>query len=269
MGIVDLSGDVSFADGLLQCVLAVGSGHALLGRPQIGPVLQRRRLKVFHVALHRLVIERAGHVIVRRDRFVAQQLAQVRESLHPGELRRRHVRLELQHLQLDLQQIAFADVASFVPGFADIHCVLEALEVLLASSSVDSASSTLMNRAATLKARPALIVGDLRARHGRHIPGGLQAVLPLFASFEQVADAQVELRRVVEVIRAELAGWKIGRNCQSLKTTGFGRRFAVISSAWLCWIVVRAARRLWLCRSAIWMASSSEMITDAGFWASA
>ena len=35
----------------------------------------------------------------------------------------------------------------------------------------------------------------------------------------------------------------------------------MISSAWLCWIVVRAASSVWLCCSAIWIASSSVIFT--------
>ncbi len=63
-----------------------------------------------------------------------------------------------------------------------------------------------MNPAGNTEGQTALIVGNLRAGHSGYIPGGLQAMLPLLASLEQVADAQVELRDVVEVIRAELAG---------------------------------------------------------------
>ncbi len=65
VGVVDFSRDVSFADGLLQCVLAVGGGHSLLCCPQVRSVLQGRRLKVVQVAFDRLVIECPGYVIIR------------------------------------------------------------------------------------------------------------------------------------------------------------------------------------------------------------
>src|ERR1035437_4794102 len=56
-------------------------------------------------------------------------------------------------------------------------------------------------------------------------------------------------------------GWENrGRYSQSVKKVGFGRRLAVISAAWFCWIVVRAASKVWLCRSASWMASSSVIL---------
>ena len=51
-----------------------------------------------------------------------------------------------------------------------------------------------------VEGKTALIVGDLRPGHGRLILGRLQAVLPLLAALKQIADAQVELCRVVEVI---------------------------------------------------------------------
>src|SRR5580704_2292101 len=75
VGVVHFPSDVSLADRLLQSVLAVGGGDPLRCCPQVGPVLQRERLKVVHVALDRLVIERPGYVVVRCDRFVSQQLA--------------------------------------------------------------------------------------------------------------------------------------------------------------------------------------------------
>ena len=63
-----------------------------------------------------------------------------------------------------------------------------------------------MNRDATLKVRVRSLSVDLGAGHGGHIFGRLQAVLPLLAALKQVADAKIELCRVVQVIGAELIG---------------------------------------------------------------
>ncbi len=115
--VIDFTGDVSLADRLLQCALAVRGSHSLLRCPQVRPVLQSFRLKVVQVALDGLVIECPSHVIVRCYRFVSQQLPQIREPLNPGELRGGYIGLELKHLQFDLQQIALADVACFVSRF--------------------------------------------------------------------------------------------------------------------------------------------------------
>src|SRR5579884_859501 len=51
----------------------------------------------------------------------------------------------------------------------------------------------------------------------------------------------------------------MGRNWASRVRTGLGRRLAVVSRAWLCRIVERAACRAWLCWSARRMASSRVM----------
>ena len=57
VGVVDLPRDISFANGLLQLVLAVGGGHAELRCLQVGPGLQRLGLEVVDGARDRLVIE--------------------------------------------------------------------------------------------------------------------------------------------------------------------------------------------------------------------
>jgi hypothetical protein len=62
-------------------------------------------------------------------------------------------------------------------------------------------------------------------------------------------------------------GWKNGSNWASPIRTGSGRRFAVTSSARLCWIVVRVASKLWLCSTARRIASSSVRIAPPGFCA--
>src|SRR5579871_284521 len=56
----------------------------------------------------------------------------------------------------------------------------------------------------------------------------------------------------------------MGRNCASPSKLGFGRRLAVVSSAWLCRIVVRAACNEWLCFRARSIASSSVMRVGKG-----
>src|ERR1035441_7610387 len=38
---------------------------------------------------------------------------------------------------------------------------------------------------------------------------------------------------------------KTGRYSQSVKSVGLGRRLAVISAAWFCWMLVRAACQGW------------------------
>ena len=77
-----------------------------------------------------------------------------------------------------------------------------------------------------------LIIQHLRARDGGLILRRLQPVLALLAALDRVADAQIELRVVVEVARrCELGRSNSGMNCESQERVGFGRRLAVISCA--------------------------------------
>src|ERR1700719_5032820 len=57
---------------------------------------------------------------------------------------------------------------------------------------------------------------------------------------------------------------KIGINCESHDSTGFGRRLAVISCAWFCWICVRAALIVGLLAKAREIACSSVICVAAG-----
>ena len=58
-----------------------------------------------------------------------------------------------------------------------------------------------MNSWATWKRERALVVGNLGARHRRGILGCLQAMLALFAAFKQVAQPDVALGGVVQIIQ--------------------------------------------------------------------
>jgi len=168
--------------------------------------------------------------------------------LNPRQLRRGYVGLKLQHLQLDLEQIALAYVASVVTGFSDIYRVLKALEILHREFKGRFCKLHVDKAGGHAEGQTALIVSDQRTRLGGQVSSGLQAVLPLFAPFKQVADAQVELGHVVEVVRAELA-WLEDR--QELPIAQNYRIGAQIRGRFLRWMVVRAARMLWLCWSAI------------------
>src|SRR5581483_3936559 len=90
------------------------------------------------------------------------------------------------------------------------------------------------------------VVGNLRARHRGCIPGRLKPVLPLLSPLEEIPDADIELRLIVQVVETELARLDNGKNCVSQDSVGFGRRFAVISCAWFWRMVERAANSAWL-----------------------
>ena len=174
--------------------MAVRGSDSLLRRPQIRPGLQCLCLKVFHVALDRLIVEAAGHVVVRAYRFIAQQLPQIGESLDPGEPRCGDIGLELKQLKLDLEQIVFADVTRLVSRLADVHRVLEALEILVRQLQSRFGEFDVDELGGNGEGEAALIVGDLRPRYGGLIFGCLQAMLTLFAALKEIADTEVELR---------------------------------------------------------------------------
>jgi hypothetical protein len=71
------------------------------------------------------------------------------------------------------------------------------------------------------------------------IAGSLEAMLAFLAALDEITDTDVKA-----------LGEKSGRKRASQVKTGFGRRFAVISSARLSSIVARADNNEWLCCNA-------------------
>src|ERR1035438_5047203 len=170
----------------------------------MGPVLQSLRLKILEVAFHWQVIERPCYVVVRAYRFISEQLPQIRQCLYPGQLCRGDITLELEHLKFDLQQIALADVTRFVTCFADIYGVLKTLEILRRQLQSRLGEFNVDKLRGNAKGKSSFVVGNLRPGHGRHVLGRLQAVLPLLAALKQITDSKIKLRRIVQVIAAEL-----------------------------------------------------------------
>ena len=72
-----------------------------------------------------LVIEGSIDVVIFRDRFESDQLAEGGERLDSRQLGGGHVVLELQQLQLDLDGVAFAEGAGADLVFAEIDGLLE------------------------------------------------------------------------------------------------------------------------------------------------
>src|SRR5690348_2050973 len=108
--VIDLRRDVALTHGLLQRELAFGRSHTLLRGAKIGTISQRCRLEILKIARHLLIFELPGYVVIGRHGLIPEQLPQIREALNGGEPRLRYVRLKLQLLQFDLQQLVLADV---------------------------------------------------------------------------------------------------------------------------------------------------------------
>ena len=70
VGVVNLRRDVLLADGLLQFILAIRRGDTLHGGTKVGPRVDGFHLQIFEAGAQRDVIERAGHVVVRRNGLV-------------------------------------------------------------------------------------------------------------------------------------------------------------------------------------------------------
>jgi hypothetical protein len=111
----------------------------------------------------------------------------------------------LQELELDFEEVAFAHVSGFVAGFADVDGLLEAVEVLLGKIDGGLGEDDADELLGDAKDDQALVIGNLRACDGGLILGRLEAVLALPAALEEIADAQIELGLVVDVIGSELA----------------------------------------------------------------
>jgi hypothetical protein len=119
--IIGLTSDIHLAIRLLQFPLACRGGHTLLRSAKIRPVLQSLHLKVLEIGVQGLVIERTGHIVIRRHGLISEHVSQVIKSLVPGKYRLLVVALVLQQLNLYHQEIAFAHAAGLVLVLTDIH----------------------------------------------------------------------------------------------------------------------------------------------------
>ena len=134
----------------------------------------------------------------------------------------RIVRLKLEQLQLDLQVIGFADIAGAIALLADVHGVLKAFQVLLREVDHRLGELHVGEVGGHLEGESALVIGHGRASHGRLVLRRLQAVLPLLAALEEITDADVELRRLVDVVLAELIGLEDRQELRVAEDHGIG-----------------------------------------------
>jgi hypothetical protein len=172
--------------------------------------------------VHRHIFELAFHVVIIGNRLESQDLAQCGEGLDLGKLCAQHVVLELQHLQRDLEQVALADGARFVPRFADVHGLLEALQILLGEIAGGLGENRGDKLLPDVEGKRAFVVGDGGARGRGHVPGGPQAMLALPADLEGVAKTEIELRLAVKVIGGELIRLKNGEELSVPGKHGIG-----------------------------------------------
>src|SRR5487761_73176 len=197
--------DVDLAIGLCQRVLALLRGNALFRGAQARPIFQRQRLKVFEVAGELLILQFAGDVEVRRDGLEAHKLAQGGESLLLSELSRADVDLELQKLELDLQEVAFAYRARLVLIFADAYRILKTLQILAGEIERGFGEQNIGELRGDGERKRSLIVRHSGLGDGRQILRGFQAVLALLAAFKQITYSNVKFG-LIDVVGGKVRG---------------------------------------------------------------
>src|SRR5208283_2317863 len=113
--------------------------------------------------------------------------------------------LELQQLQLNHQVVVLAEAADLELSLADVHRGLKALQVLLAEIERRFRKLGVEKQGSNLKRKTALVIRHQRARLGRYIFLRLKAVMALSTTFNQVAEADVAFRVVVQILAGGLA----------------------------------------------------------------
>src|SRR5271170_5345527 len=193
-----------------------------MSRLQIGARLKSPQFQVVEAGVDRRVVKITFHVKIFRHGFKTDFLPQSGEGLNLREVGGEDVALELQQLEFDLEQVAFAHVTGFEAGVADFDGLLKAVVILLGEFDGGLCEQNVDELLRDIEGELALAVGDLRARYGGRIFRGLEAVLTFFAAFEKVANADVELRIVLEVVRREVAGLKNGDELRVPGDNGIG-----------------------------------------------
>ena len=113
-------------------------------------------------------------------------------------------------MELDLQQVAFADGAGPEAFLAEIHGFLKARQVGIGKLEVGLGQQNADELLRHVGRQAALVVAHLGARLGGLVARGLNAGLPLVPALKGVAEADVEFRDVVQRCGVKLAGLKMG-----------------------------------------------------------
>src|SRR5580700_11669783 len=155
-----------------------------MGSLEIRARAKGQRLQIVETCVNRLVVERALNVIIVGYGFEPEELAERGKRLHFGEPGSKNVRLKLQQLQFDFEQVPFAHVAGFKARLADINRLLKAVVVLLGEIERGLREQNVDELLGEIEGELTLIVGHLSPRDGGLIFSGLQAMLALFAALE-------------------------------------------------------------------------------------
>ncbi len=208
-------GDVRIVEGDSEVALAIGfgeqfgaarSGKIFLRGLQVGAGAQRQRFQIVDARAHWLIIEFTFDIVIVGSGFISEELTQACQRLHFAEFRGKKVVLELQHLQLNLEQVALAHGPGFIAQLAEVDGLLETVEILLRKIDGGLGENRGDKLLRNVEDELALIIGHRRARCRGQILRGLQAMLAFLANLEGVAQPHVELRLIIDVVVAELTG---------------------------------------------------------------
>lgn len=222
MGVVEAGAEVALAVGFGKQFLAPRGSDALLGGEQIRTGAHSERFEIFEAGVDGLVIQLALDIEKIGDGFETDELAECGNGLNFRESGGGEIGLKLEKLEFDFEVIALAHVAGFIALLADVDCFLETVEILFGKIDRGLREDDVDELLGNVEDEGALVVGDLRASDGGLILGGLQAMLAFLAALEGVAEAQVELSLVVDVIGIELARLKDGQELRVPGDDGVG-----------------------------------------------
>ena len=208
MGVISGSAHVLLGIGLGQRDLALRGGHPQFSRAIIRTVLQRLRLQILQLRRKRLIRQIANHVVIGRNRIVAQQFPQRDQRLNSRQPGRRDVSLKLQQLQLDLEEVPLADIASLVLRLCNVNRLLKALQILLGKAQGRFRQQDGDELLAHIECQGAFGIRNLAASDRGLVLCSLQSVLSFVAALEEVSKSDVELLHLAQIVGREVGGRK-------------------------------------------------------------
>ena len=129
--IIALHRDILLTIRFGQQILTVGRRHPLRRRLEVRPLLERLQLEILEVALHLMVFKFSRDIVVRRHGFITQLLPKIGKPLNFGKFCLRHIILELEKLEFDLQFVIFADRSFLVAQIVEVNRLLIAFQIFL------------------------------------------------------------------------------------------------------------------------------------------
>ena len=126
--------------------------------------------------------------------------------MYSGQFGGRDIGLKLQKLQLDLQVVAFADIARLVLGLGDIDRIAEALQIQFGETQCRFRQQNRNELLAYVEDKSSFFIRNLSFCDVGLVDRCLKPVLPFAAAFKQITYAQIELLHLVQIVIGEFVG---------------------------------------------------------------